>query len=87
MGRWHHRIAKYADLLITQEREGSVFGFFHPETRFQKSAFTGSVWPIGQTMQSVRLHTKAFPCGRPLNVLLHNALILQSAASRPSLTS
>ena len=33
--------------------KGGVFGFFHPETRFQKSAFsgaafTGSMWMIGQ---------------------------------------
>ena len=31
------------------KREGCVFGFLRPETRFQKSAFSGSVWKISQT--------------------------------------
>ena len=48
MGRWHHRYAKYADLLSAQEYKGGVFRFFHHETRFQKSVFTGSMWTIGQ---------------------------------------
>ena len=26
------------------------WSFFHPETRFQKSAFTGSMWTIGQNV-------------------------------------
>ena len=29
-----------------QKREGCVFGFFHPETQFQKSVFSGSMWTI-----------------------------------------
>ena len=66
-GCWRHRYAKYADSPSTWERKGSVLGFFNPETRFQKSAFTGSMWTIGQNdAKHVRLHTKAFPCGWPL---------------------
>ena len=48
-GPWRHRFRKYA-----------VFLFFHPETRFQKSASSGSVRPK-------RYDTCAFSCGRPLN--------------------
>ena len=50
----------------------AVFGFFHPETWFQKSAFSGSafagfVWTVGPNdAKHVRLHKKTFPCGRPL---------------------
>ena len=51
-------IAKYVDLLSTRVRKGSIFGFFHPETRFQKSVLTGTVFSL-----HARLHTKAFPCG------------------------
>ena len=37
----------------TWKREGCVIGFLHPETRFQKSVFSGavfsgSVWTVGQ---------------------------------------
>ena len=64
---------KYADSLSTQEHKGSIFGFFHPETRFQKSvfagtAFTGSMWTIGQKgAKHVCLHTETFPCRWPLS--------------------
>ena len=47
VGQWRHCFGK------KQEREGYILGFFHPETRFQKSAFSGaafsgSVWTVGQ---------------------------------------
>ena len=48
VGRWRHRFGKYADSPSTWKWEGCVFGFLHPETRFQKSAFSGSVWTVGQ---------------------------------------
>lgn len=40
-------------LLSKGKRKGSIFKFFHYETRFQKSVFTGtafagSMWMIGQ---------------------------------------
>ena len=41
-------IVSDADSPSTREQEGCVFGFFHPETRFQKSAFSGSMWTVGQ---------------------------------------
>ena len=52
VGRWRHRFGKYVDSLSTREQEGCVLGFFHPETRFQKSVFlvtvfSGSVWMVG----------------------------------------
>ena len=60
------------------KREGCVFGFFHPETRFQKSAFSGavlsaSVWTVDQNDASrVCFRKRAFSCGRPLkHCLLH----------------
>ena len=45
---WRHRCRKYADSPSTRRCEGRVFRFFHPETWFQKSAFTGSMWTISQ---------------------------------------
>ena len=45
--------------------------FSHPETRFQKSAFTGtafigSMWMIGQNnAKHAHLDKRGFPCGRP----------------------
>ena len=63
---------KYVDSLSTLKREGSIFEFFHPETRFQKSVFsgavfTGSMWTIVQNdAKNVCLHKMAFPCGQPL---------------------
>ena len=53
VGRWRHQYAKYADSLSKRERKGRVFKVFHPETRFQKSAFigtafTGSTWTTGK---------------------------------------
>ena len=48
--------------------KGSVFEFFHPETRFQKSVFTGSMLAIGQNdAKRACLHIKAFPYGWPLS--------------------
>ena len=75
VGRWRHRYAKYADWLSKQECKAGVFEFSHPETRFSKSAFTGtafkgSICMIGQNdVKHVRSHTKAYPCGWPLNLL------------------
>ena len=67
--RWHHRFGKYADSTSTWEQVGCVFGFFYPETRFQKSAFSGSVWTVGQNdVIHVRFRKRAFSCGRPLNL-------------------
>ena len=48
-----HRFGKYVDSPSTREWEGCIFGFFHPETRFQKSvfsivAFSGAVWTVSQ---------------------------------------
>ena len=60
----------YSPSIRSQTR--AVFGFFHPETRFQKSAFSGSafagfVWTVGPNdAKHVRLHKKTFPCGWPL---------------------
>ena len=34
VGWWRHRFGKYADSPSTRKREGCLFGFFHPETRF-----------------------------------------------------
>ena len=65
---------KYADSLSTREHKGSVLGFPPPpETRFQKSAFsgaafTGSMWTVGQNdAKHVYLHRKVFPSGWPLS--------------------
>lgn len=57
VGQCRHCYTKYADLLSTWERKGSVFGFFHPETRFQKSAFPGSFWMISEN-DAKHLHKK-----------------------------
>ena len=57
-GRWRHRYAKYADSPSTRENKGSVFKCFHPETRSQKSVFTGSMRTIGWNDA-----TRVFPCG------------------------
>ena len=63
-------IITHADSLATLEHKGSVFGFFHPEIRFQKSAFTGSMWTIVQMVQNLCFYTQeAFPCGWPLTHL------------------
>ena len=73
VGRWHLRFRKYADWLSTREREGCIFRFFHLETRFQKSAFSGaafsgSVWTVSQNdAKHVRFSNRAFSCGRPLS--------------------
>ena len=53
VGWWCHQYTKYADSLSQWEHKGSVFNLFHAETKFQKSAFTGtafteSMWMIGQ---------------------------------------
>ena len=53
VGRWRHCFGKCEDLLSTQKHKDCFFRFFHPETRFQKSAFSGvafigSMWMIGQ---------------------------------------
>ena len=72
VGRWRHRFGKYVDSPSTRKREGCVFGFFHPETRFQKSAFSGavfsgSVWTVGQNNEIfVRFRKRVFSSGRPL---------------------
>ena len=66
VGRRHYRYTKYADCPNENTRGGSL-EFFHPETRFQNSAFTGSMWTIGQNnTKHLRLHTRVFPYGRPL---------------------
>ena len=72
VGRWCHHFGKYADSLSTQKQEGCVFWFFHPETRFQKSAFSGaafsgSVWTVGQNDAiHMRFRKRAFSSGQPL---------------------
>ena len=66
---------KYVDSLSTRERKCSVFEFFYPDTRFQKSAFTQSMWKIGQNVaKHVHLHTKAFPCGWLLRLDLFSSM-------------
>lgn len=51
---------KYADSPSARKREGCVLGFFHAETRFQKRAFSGSVWRVGQNdAQHVRFSQKS----------------------------
>ena len=61
--------SNYADSLSTREHEGGVFTFFHPETRFQKSVFTGSMRTIEQNdAKHVSLHTKVFPWGAAAGV-------------------
>ena len=74
MGRWRHRFGKYADSPSTRKREGCVFGFLHPETHFQKSAFSGaafsgSVWTVSQNDAiHVRFRKRALSSGRGLKV-------------------
>ena len=74
VGRWHHRFGKYVDLLSTCKREGCVFRFFHSETHFQKSvfsgaAFSGSECKVGQNGAiHLRFRKRAFSCGRPLRI-------------------
>ena len=72
VGRWHHRFGYYADLPSTWKRESCVFRFLHPETRFQKSEFSGtafsqSVWTVGQN-NTIRVCfcKRAFSRGWPL---------------------
>ena len=81
MGRWRHHFGKYADTSSTREREGCIFGSFHPDTHFQKSAFSvalfsGSMWPVGQNDAiHVRFRMKT------------QKSIFVWTASKPSLTS
>ena len=44
VGRWRHRFGKYVDSPSTWKWEGCVFGFLHPETRFQKGVFSGAAF-------------------------------------------
>ena len=58
--------------------EGCVFCFFHPETHFQKSAFSvtafsRSMWTVGQKDAiHLRFHKRVFSSGRPLR---HKSLV------------
>ena len=65
VGWWSHQYAKYVDSPSKRERKGAVFKLFHSETRYHKSAFTGSIWMIDQNNATLRLHTETVPCGRP----------------------
>ena len=49
------KVRRFSVHARTQEQH---LGFFHPKTRFQKSAFIGSMWT----------YTKGFPCEWPLRV-------------------
>ena len=75
VGRWCHCFGKYADSPSTWKWEGCLFGFLHPETRFQKSAFSGaafsgSVWRVGQNdAVCVCFRKRAFSCGWPLSFM------------------
>ena len=63
--------AKYADLLSTREQKASVFGFFHPETKFQKSVF----------MHLQALHLQD-PCGRSAKTM-QNMCISKWMTTKP----
>ena len=56
MGQRHHRFGKYADFLSTREWEGCIFGFFHLETCFQKSVFSGAAlqYPCGRSSKTLQ---------------------------------
>ena len=80
MRKWRHRYAKYVDSLSKREHKDGIFEFFHPEARFKKSTFIGtvvteSIWRIGQNdTKHVRLY-KVFPCGWPLRMDMSTNLI------------
>ena len=92
VGRWHHWYGKYADLLSTRERKGSIFGFFHPETRFQKclftgAAFTGSMWTISQNNAKhvfTQKSTSVWTAPQSVSILHHHSFNgLNDANIRP----
>ena len=60
--RWRNEHKEKTKMASARKREGCVFRFFHPVSRFQRSAFsgaafTGSMWTIGQNdAKHVHLH-------------------------------
>ena len=76
---WGHGVIVLESMRI-RCREGCFFGFFHPETRFQKGAFSGSMWTVGQNNAiHVRFGKREFSCGRPLKL---NCKTLESLSNR-----